>query len=490
MSAPSVELVVEDFQLGAVSPARRPLVILAPATGATVAADTPTLCFKPSQVAAAFGASGVLTDRACFVLANAGVPVLCVRTGVTTEGTATILTPDEFTGTSVVSIDAAVDPDDQYDVVIRFVTGVATVGNAGATYQISRDGGAHFGPVTALGTALFITVPGGLKVNFTAASIIANDVLRIRTSSPLPNLAQMQSALTAARNSATKFDDVLIPTVITASDITGLNTTLESMAQANKFVRLISTTRTMDPGETMAAYIADVKADYASSSCKRLVLCAGDAFVSSPVTNLEHRREIATAVASFGAAPDKTLSTDIANKTLGPLPGVRIVDEAGNPVCFDEYVHGGLDDFRFTTLRSWASNPGQPYPTNDRLFSPEGSDFRYRTHGHVMDRACETATSALEDILSRPIALNAEGTQSAGFIVEAEALDIEAQVNEALARVLGGHVSSFTFRLSRTDDLLATETLTSSLTIVPLGYPKRISVTAKFRNPVVLAQAA
>jgi hypothetical protein len=72
-----------------------------------------------------------------------------------------------------------------------------------------------------------------------------------------------------------------------------------------------------------------------------------------------------------------------------------------------------------------------------------------------------------------------------GYILEADALDIESGANAALrtAVLTVPDASAATFVLSRTDNLLANGTLHGDMRLIPLAYPTNMAIVVGFNNP-------
>jgi hypothetical protein len=177
---------------------------------------------------------------------------------------------------------------------------------------------------------------------------------------------------------------------------------------------------------------------------------------------------------------------DIADVNLGTLEGVSIRDVNGNPDEHDESLNPGLDDLRFGTLRTWDGEG--VYVNRPRLFSPNGSDFQLMPHRRVMNLAMETLRSYFIRRLNRPVLVSS----TTGFILESEALEIEAGVMAQLrAQLLAKpKASAVQFTLSRTDNLLSTRTLTGSARVIPLAYPEDVELDVGFYNPALQVLAA
>ena len=148
-------------------------------------------------------------------------------------------------------------------------------------------------------------------------------------------------------------------------------------------------------------------------------------------------------------------------------------------------------------MRTWLKRSGL-YITNVKLFSAAGSDLRYIQHGRVIDVACDVTyfglvNQASENFRVDPVPVTDPTTGlKYNRILEQDARMIESEIQELLndALLRPGHVSDVKFALSRTDAVLTSETLTSSVSVVPLGYAKALVSTVSFVNPARLATAA
>jgi hypothetical protein len=108
---------------------------------------------------------------------GAGGPVTSVPGAV---GTIDIT---HVTGSSVVSVHATPVPDGTYAIEVLFAIG-ATIGVAGAYYQVSLDGGINWGTATALGTAAYITVHG-VRFDFATGDLHDGDYFLLATTGPV-----------------------------------------------------------------------------------------------------------------------------------------------------------------------------------------------------------------------------------------------------------------------------------------------------------------
>jgi hypothetical protein len=146
----------------------RPLVVIGYASNTTdLPLATPTPFTTPGAVQSA-GSTGGAVEQAAFALSpNGGVQTVhVVNAGGANVGEYGSIT-QTWAGSldPVASGDAAVLPDDTFEVVIEF-TEDSTLGVTGGKYRVSLDGGFSFFAERDLGTATSITLPnGGGKIN-------------------------------------------------------------------------------------------------------------------------------------------------------------------------------------------------------------------------------------------------------------------------------------------------------------------------------------
>ncbi len=97
---------------------------------------------------------------------------------------------------------------------------------------------------------------------------------------------------------------------------------------------------------------------------------------------------------------------------------------------------------------------------------------------------------AIRAFLIRRLNKEVQVDKKTGFILESEALEIEAGARAAMRAVLLAKpkASDVQFVLSRVDNLLSTKTLNYQARIVPLAYPEFITGDLGFFNPALQVQ--
>lgn len=481
MSQPAVAITEQDGALGILPPSSGRLFALCGVSSAGPV-NAPATYARVKDVIATFG-SGPLVEGACLYILLYGKPVILTRTGQTVAGTVSAVT-SVATGTSVVTISASPTPYDDYEFMLLIVAG-GTRGTAGITYQVSLDGGRTYGAVTALGTATAVTVTGAGGVSFAlgTGTLVAGDYYTARATAPNWNSTEIGAALDALGATIASWELVHIVGPLDATTFDTVDLKLAGMQAAGKPHAWIGSTRMPTVGETEAAYKTSLDGVFGAKATIFGDFCAGAAKIASAVSGRKYKRPAAFAIAAREASVSEEINT--ADPNLGPLTGVSIRDDNGNADEHDESINPGLDDSRFTVLRTWDGLQGV-YINRPRIFSPAGSDFELLTHRRVLALAEIALRLFFIRRLNKPIQVS----RATGFILESEALEIENGARTAMADLLLAKpkASDVVFALSRTDNLLSTKTLNGDARVVPLGYPEFINLTIGFFNPALQVQ--
>lgn len=482
MTLSAVTMTETDGALGVLPPGQgKLLAIIGPANSGPL--NTPQTFGRVADVKATFE-GGSLVEAAATAIDRYGRPVLLVRSGASVAGTVSAVDADAE-GTSVATVHAGATPNDDYEIVVRFVKG-GTRGTAGATYQISYDGGRNYGPETALGTDTDIEIPdaGGVTLDFAAGTFIAGDTYAVTTRAANFNSTELTAALDALAATTVRWGMVEIATPIDPSTFDTVDGKIVGMSNAGRDRYWIGTARLPNPGETPNAYRTAL-AGFAAKATNFGSVVAGAVKQTSSVSGRKYRRPLLHTVAALQASVSDEVN--IADINLGSLPGISIRDINGNPDEHDEALYPGLDDMRFITARTWDGYEGV-YVNQPNLFSASGSDFDIVPRRLVINAGKEALRVYLARRLNRPIVVS----KKTGQILETEALEIEAGVKAILRATLLSKpkASAIDFVLSRVDNLLSTKTLTGTMRVIPLAYPRFINVDVGYQNPALLIQQA
>lgn len=490
MSQPQVTITELDGALGVLpETAGRLLALMGVASSGPL--DTPATFARVTDVRSTFG-NGPLVEAATYYIEKYGKPVVLVRTGETVVGAFPATTVVVFvgTGTSVITVDAAgTTPHDDYEFYFKVIAG-GTIGVAGITFQWSLDGGRTLSPVTALGVATDFAFPdsgpAGTEptIDFAAGTLVAGDVATFRGDAPNWNSTEIGTALDALFASVVNWENVHVVGAIDGTTFDVIDPKFTGAITSGKYRGWVGHTRMPNLGESEAAYLTAMAAIFDSKATVHGEVCSGAAKTISGVTSRQYRRPSSFAVASREGAVSEEIN--IADVNLGTLPGISIRDANGNPDEHDESNNPGLDDARFTVLRTWEGIQGV-YVNRPRILSAAGSDFDLFTKRRVLNITHAALRIYFIRRLNKPILVD----KKSGFILESEALEIESGALAAMRSVLLAKpkASGIQFSLSRIDNILSTKTLTGTARVIPLAYPEFIDLEVGFLNPALTITA-
>ena len=247
---------------------------------------------------------------------------------------------------------------------------------------------------------------------------------------------------------------------------------------------IASSSVTVGGGETMAAWIAAVDADFASvDSQRRIDLGAGRLRKMSPITEWEFRRPVQWAASVREYQHD--VQIPVWRKTDGPLDGWSMEDADGNAIVeFDERTDAGGLAGRFTCARTYSNGPLGAFVGLSLTRAVEGS-LLSRTHNlAVANLACTVTQAETENAIGQVLVLDDSGRGT-----DASLQIIEGRVNTGLQMALlqqraeGPRASSAVWRASRTDILnVPAAELTGVLDLRLNGTLERITTTVKIQT--------
>lgn len=483
MTQPDVNITELDGALG-VLPASAGRLLALVGVSSTGPINTPATFARVKDIVATYRC-GPLVEAAAHYIDRYSRPVLMVRAANDNAGDVVDTVTHAATGTSAVTLaDTDTEPCDDFQVAVQF-TRDGTVGTAGAAYRISLDGGRTYGPTQSLGTAVTIAAVDGVAFALGAGTVKVGDTHSVETVAPSWTPANLGAALDALAQTAVQWEQAHIVGELTVDAVAALETKFAGMHASGRYRNWIGSARLPDASESEAAYLASVATALGSSiATTHGAIVAGACRATSGVSGRVYRRPFGWAFASIQGYVSEEIN--VADVNLGALPGVSIRDVNGNPDEHDESINPGLDDARFVTARTWDGYQGV-YVNRPRLFSPETSDYQLVPHRRVINLAHTALRAYFIKRLNRPVIVS----KKTGFILETEALEIEAGARAELSATLLAKpkASAVSFKLSRTDNLLSTKKLTGAGRVVPLAYPEDIELDVGFENPALQVQA-
>lgn len=472
-------------------------------------ANQPYQSAQPANFVTNFG-YGPGPELAAYVANATGNPVIFVKSTIVSTGTNTAVTttrataPQGFsTSTCVVTVTG--NPNDTYYGAVKVIAPTAasgTIGTANIVLQVTLDNGALQGSFNArtiyatvnLGTATTYVIPNtGLTLNFAAGTLNPGDVFTWISLEPTWSDSTVASAIQSLQGlNVAGYEDILVAGAAASSDASQFDSSATTLFNAKRFTRILGHARDAVWGgtssETELAWMTSIENDYVNFSSSRVGITAGNYNFVSPISSTQFRRPLLWGAGARDAGV--SLEIDLGEVDLGAIPMVLPSTPDGF-IYHDESLNGGLDAARFMSMWSLQGLPGL-YIKNPNLMATPGSDFKWLQYGHVIDASCVIAYQFFVKQLSKKIRVNA----STGTILAQDAQKLQAQSNALQTAGLGGKVSppsgstpNPSTIVDQTNNILSTQQLNVTISIVPLAYPKVISITLTFLNPALVQVA-
>jgi len=494
MTAPNVSLAVQDGGLGLVPESADGIHVK---VGVSSSGTSGQLYgFTPQALTGSLVSTlgqGPLVDAAAVALSttvNGRGPskVLCMPMTPSTAATSGSVTPTRTSTSTGTVATTGSSPRNTYDVRLLIVL-TGTLGSG--TFKYSLDGGDTYSAEIQIPSGGTYTIPSsGVVAVFTAGGgpiyFEAGDLFSWSTTAPALTTSDIASAITALLAVTTAFEFIHI--VGAASDHTATATLFAALAthasslESNYRYRSILM-------EASDSSDANLDTAMVSSSSNRLLVGLGYEELYIPTTKMILKRPSAWLMAARASCIP--VHEDLARILSGPVQGVTPTSALPNGLYRnEETATTKMDDKRFSTLKQFVNNdPAGIWITNARMFGSSTSDFRYWQHRRVMDKACTLARSIFLEMLSDDVRVETDGDRK-GKILEKEAAQLEKAATARLRASMSENCSDIAVTVSRDDNILSTETLTVTVSIIPFGYLKQISATITFFNPVTLQSVA
>lgn len=435
----------------------------------------------PVAVKARFG-RGPIVDKAVYHLENTGGTVGLVRITASVAGSAGSVTVNRGgDGTSTATMTVSGAPNDSYEVIARMAEGGVNLAANTAAFVLSMDGGDTWTAPIAVPVSGVYAIPGtGLTMTWVngagPTSFIVGDTFSFDCTAPGFSTSNISDALDAVRADATaRFR--LIHLVGAAANAAG--TASVAAAVATKMNTEAANYRyTYAVIEAADDTDANLKSAFANFVSERVCVVAGYCELFANKSQMKRSAAWPALARRMAQTPNRDLARTAPGSQGGALPGVV-------KLYRDEYLTPGLDDARFTTLRT---HPGQPgfHVGNGRTMASLTSDFQLLQFRELMDVACTENYSALFPYLNDDLF---DVDTETGFIDEVDARTVDSKTTALIrsAIVTNKWTTDASSRVVRDNNILSTMTLKTRVRIIPRGYAKHIETEIGFYNPALAA---
>lgn len=381
-----------------------------------------------------------------------------------TDADATGASVPAFTGT----------PRDAFDVVVRVTRSSTTAGDGTGAIRYSLDGGVTEAPEQPVPTSRAVVLgDSGITVTFSAASLVAGDRYYVKTQAPVFTASAMATALAALESAGVRdHEGVVIVGAIDATYFDEIEASHDRLIAASKPRWILAHARGQGAslyGETGAAWqsaLLGASPGFSGQDAQLVAVAAGESTVADSL----HRDALMRRSVLFPIAA-RLASIDAAEH-----PGLV----RGGPLEMETLLHdlassdySSLDAGGFIGAQSIQGAEG--FYATDVTRAPAGSDFGTIMRVRVMCLAARVALARMVEELNSSPDVNTDGT------IRADVADgLDASVTSYVARELGRRVTSVQVQVSRTQNLVTSETLPFKIRFVPRGYAKVITLDLGF----------
>ncbi len=134
----------------------------------------------------------------------------------------------------------------------------------------------------------------------------------------------------------------------------------------------------------------------------------------------------------------------------------------------------------YILLRKYV-NRGGYYFVDDPMATAETDDYHSLARGRVIDKALVLTYNTYVEEVNNEVEINTDGTLKASYVKALQA-SIENNINQTMTAY--SEISSVKCTIDPTQNILSTNKLEISISIIPVGYAKEINVKLGFSNPL------
>lgn len=306
------------------------------------------------------------------------------------------------------------------------------------------------------------------SANAAAGTLIAGDIIRVTTIAPKWDVTTLAAALASLNGyQGESFGTVVVLGAITSdAEFNALRTALANLRNAYKPVHIIAHARLPNDGESESAYRTALTTLQVNWNDNRITVVAGGCrYVPGDISmeEFEYTRSPIAPIAARWARTDPAVSIAYVKEQLpekagpaqigGPLAGAAIYDALNQAIGHDEYANPGLDDIRYTVLRTHPLRGGRAYVNIPRTMAPSGDRLYHASAARIVNMVERVIYFETSDLLQ----LDAIVDPDTYFMAAASRNQINGIVRGAIRAALGRRLSNIDndeiFVLADNDDL-------------------------------------
>lgn len=410
--------------------------------------------------------AGPLRDLVVQALSMAATTCYCVGVEGTTPGSVSTVS-HSGAGTGTMTVTGA--PRNDYDCQVR----VVQAGGLNAAVVVVTVDGVP-GRRTTIPTNGEIEIQHtGLKLHFAASaeqSYSEGDIYSFETTAPQASNAELLDAVDLLLESKYAYEWISVAGVSDQTLWAALATKAAEAEASYRYIHFKAQARYLDEGESVDQWVAALTgAERGTTVGGRVQVCAGWALGADPMGEVDRRGGLAWAT---GLSATRDIHEPVDHVGSSALTGiVALLPEGLNDGHID-----ALDNAGYLTLCQYIGRSGA-YITHGRMFAEDTSDYKLEERRRVMDFACGAVRTAQLNYINSTVELAADGS--------AAGLEMFKAITENVLRDMQsrGRISGFSVEIDPEQDLLATETLTTRIRIIPLGKMTYIENVISYHNP-------
>jgi hypothetical protein len=478
MPLPGISITRSNIGVSPTAPTAQTALVIGPCS-----AGSPNTVYSfanPATVQATLG-YGPCPTLAEIMLADGAQEVFVIPSSATIAGA--VSTVLSSSGAPAITISGT--PNDAFDIQLQLLL-AGPLGTS--TFQFSLDGGETFSPSLAT-TASYVVPNTGLTLVMPAGTYVANSLYQATAYAPRMNSNDLLAAM-AVFTGSTGGPALGPPYVVAVANHTTASLQGLALAQALdsgmlNYLKFEMPTVGVVPTGGVDGNTADTISTFLTfnSSAQNGIMCVAE----------RARRIVPLGFMGYGN-PKLPFAFAVADRVQGDIPPTNPARVASGGMTalslptYDEYVQGEVYLQSNLCAPRTVLNLGGVFANQGVLKSQPGSSFEFVQWVKVLNVAQLVIQHALKKYINSSVR-----TVGNGSIDKRDAARINNDINTQLAAELlvpanldgfKGYCSAVQFAVDLASNVLLTNTLNSTCTVVPLANVSNVAVTLAFATSV------
>lgn len=332
--------------------------------------------------------------------------------------------------------------------------------NETARFAVSIDNGETYGdPITTPAAGDPVSIGYGLSVEFPAGTFVADELYTFTTTAPSCTLESLSDAIDVAVAAKLPFETIGVFTPTTAATWAGLGQIGQELFDAHVSVRIVAEANIADLADDPTAWVLDRVEEIEDFADDRVAVTAGLLMMTAFGKQALHGLSGIVCGLAAGFPIQRSVARTLYARIKGAVADVGLSDGELKV----------LSDARFIVAKQHVGMQGW-FCNNSQLASGAESDYQSLQVGRVMDNVVRNCrATALRHLFDEMLVVD-------GVASKEGLASLEGDINGTLKGLKGGF-SSARIEIPKDQDVIATEQINATITVVPLGYAGKINLT-------------